>query len=395
MADTEDWRRRRAEELRLHDPAPLPVRPARDRAADDGIEALRPPLEPVRPLVAPTNPPPVRDEISHGDSGTGHGAKPAARRYRQESPIADTTGAVSFADAPLATRRPVASRAPKMSMVARHPLVFGVAIGGALTAAGMLGWLLRVETEPVPVLATAMVQSAPRVSVAAPAIQPDVTLATPGPLTTSAGESERRAGDAPAAPANGMPPLAPKLVPALKAPLPHDAAASAAPPVSSPTSAGQAAKTSLATTKFAAEAKLAATAKATAKPELAVIIEPAFKTKPTTTPIARNDKTSRFAHPAKAVVLPGRGFGPSFNCRRAIAAVNRAICANPTLSALDRQLSQTFYRATAHVDLERNKAIDRDQVDFLNQRAGCNSDECVARVYRQRLAALRQTSRGE
>ena len=389
MADTEDWRRRRAEELRLHDPAPLPVRPARDRPAGDGIEAMRPPVEPVRPLVAPTNPPPLREETSHGDSGIRHSTEPAARRYRQESPVADTTGAVSFADTPFATRRPNASRAPKVSMVARHPLVFGVAIGGALTAAGMLGWLLRVETEPVPVPASAMVQSAPRVSISAPAVQPDVTLATPGRLTTFAGESERRAGDAPAAPANGIPQLAPELIPAVKAPEPQDAPARAAPQVSPPTSAGKAAKTSLASAKLAAEAKLAATAKATAKPELAAIVEPAFKTKPATTPTARNNKTSRFAHLAKAVALPGRGFGPSFNCRRAIAAVNRAICANPKLSALDRQLSETFYRATAHVDLERNKAIDRDQVDFLNQRASCNSDECVARVYRQRLAALR------
>lgn len=104
---------------------------------------------------------------------------------------------------------------------------------------------------------------------------------------------------------------------------------------------------------------------------------------------------SRFLHPAKAVPLPGNSFGPSFNCRRAITAVNRAICASPALSALDRQVSQRFYSATTRVDLEQHKAIDRDQVDFLNQRARCSSDECVASVYRRRLETLHQTAPGD
>lgn len=349
MADSEDWRRQRAESLRLHDAGPLAAPPARDRPPPvDGVEPMRRPV--VQPPVQPPVPAPLLPPVtaaSPGQREPRRGAEPAARRHRPQAPLPG-----SDASAPLAASSIPVSRGPAApSFAARHPLALGSLIAAALAGAGALGWTLRGDTSPVPTIA-------PMARIVAPA-----------------------APAASAAPANR-----------------------AAPPVAAPVAAA-ASLPSMPVSERAVEVVRPENIRDTAAPRTTKPAPSATVTKPPRSPQKRivrassspdrPDVTSRFAHPAKAVALSGRDFHPSFNCRRAIAAVNRAICASPALSALDRQVSQAFYRVTATVDLERHKAIDRDQVDFLNERARCNLDDCVARVYNQRLEALREAAPGE
>lgn len=353
MADSENWRRQRAEELRLHDAGPL-ARASRElQPVVDGVEMMRQPEEvaPSAPAV-PTAVAAPAVEVLQGHSDVRRGAEPAARRYRPQSPL------LSGAGGPL----PPTSAPRWRSSAPRHPILIAAAASAALAGAGALGWLLRAEIPPVsPVGVTAMragsapviprAPTAPAVSVTpSVSIRPDATPA-PAKLAGSATDSTFTA-DAPAI-------------------LPSRTAADTLPRRS----------------RFSSAAS--SITKQPSPETLPVATETTLRT--TSAP----DSTSRFAHPAKAMALPGRNFSPSFNCRRATTSVNYAICASPELSALDRQVSQAFYRVTASVDLERHKAIDRDQTDFLNERARCNSDDCVAAVYRRRLDTLRQADASE
>lgn len=343
MADSEDWRRRRAEELRLHDAGPFAARPARERQPIvDSVEPMRQPVAPVPPSAFVADPLPNRVEPRRG-------AEPAARRHRPQSPLVSGAADAPMASAPDARRL---SGAP--SFAARHPLVLGAGIAAALAGAGALGWMLHAKVEPVRVVVATAAREVP--AAIAPRM-PEAPVSTIG------------AGGLIADPIATVPPTA------MTAPLQKFAVDS------------KPRRTSAAKAAIVAPQLLE-----TGTPEAPAVETPTFLPATARAPKPAADPTSRFAHPAKAVALPGREFSPSFNCRRAIAAVNRAICANPELSALDRQVSQRFYRATASVDLERHKAIDRDQVDFLNERARCNSDDCVAGVYRRRLDALRNAT---
>jgi len=97
--------------------------------------------------------------------------------------------------------------------------------------------------------------------------------------------------------------------------------------------------------------------------------------------------------PARSVALPGRGFRPSFNCRRARASVNRVVCDNAELARLDRQMSADYFAAVRGVDRDTERRIDRDQTEFLNLRGRCNGVACIADSYRERIDQLEQASR--
>ena len=84
--------------------------------------------------------------------------------------------------------------------------------------------------------------------------------------------------------------------------------------------------------------------------------------------------------------------GPSFDCSRVTAAVNRMICASPSLSAADRSLGETF-DTIVHQGGVDEKAIRADEARWLGAlRNACADAPCLARVYAEREAALRRMS---
>ncbi|MBB6228937.1 lysozyme inhibitor LprI family protein [Polymorphobacter multimanifer] len=90
----------------------------------------------------------------------------------------------------------------------------------------------------------------------------------------------------------------------------------------------------------------------------------------------------------RAVAAPGRDFSPSFNCRRATSWVNRMICNDEELAALDVQMSDAYGRAIAAEAPAGKRRIDANQANFLAQRAHCRTLACVDRVYRIRIDEL-------
>ena len=89
---------------------------------------------------------------------------------------------------------------------------------------------------------------------------------------------------------------------------------------------------------------------------------------------------------------PEPSAGPSFDCTRATSQVNRMICASPKLSGADRSLGETFNTVLNQGGVDA-AALRADEAHWLRDvRNACADPACLARVYVQREAALRQKS---
>ena len=79
--------------------------------------------------------------------------------------------------------------------------------------------------------------------------------------------------------------------------------------------------------------------------------------------------------------------GPSFDCARAVTAVERAICADVELAVRDRALSLIYAGFPHHFPFGR-----AGQRRWLAEREACRSHECIRAAYDRRIAALADMS---
>lgn len=87
--------------------------------------------------------------------------------------------------------------------------------------------------------------------------------------------------------------------------------------------------------------------------------------------------------------------GPSFDCARAKGRVTKLICGSPTLSALDRRLSE-HYNALQAQPATDQAALAKDEQRWLRDvRDACADEACIARAYETRDATLLARSRRE
>ncbi len=85
---------------------------------------------------------------------------------------------------------------------------------------------------------------------------------------------------------------------------------------------------------------------------------------------------------AVLAVAPDHTHAASFDCGVARTPVERAICSNPSLGALDSQLAD-LYRAVREAERDSQRA-------WLRQRNECGGDvACLTRQYNERIAQLR------
>jgi uncharacterized protein len=81
--------------------------------------------------------------------------------------------------------------------------------------------------------------------------------------------------------------------------------------------------------------------------------------------------------------------GPSFNCRYARTRGEIAVCRDPALASLDRQMAAQFYRAMAVARPGARVILQRTRNRFLRFRDSCGSDACIAESYRGRMREIR------
>ncbi len=86
---------------------------------------------------------------------------------------------------------------------------------------------------------------------------------------------------------------------------------------------------------------------------------------------------------------------PSFNCRHARTRGEIAVCRNPSLAGLDRQMASQYYRAIAAADRRQRAILTATRDSFLRYRDRCSSDDCIAETYRGRMREIRDIMSGE
>ncbi len=85
---------------------------------------------------------------------------------------------------------------------------------------------------------------------------------------------------------------------------------------------------------------------------------------------------------------------PSFNCRFARSRGEIAVCGDPGLAALDRQMAAQFNTAMAQGDSRQRSLLQRTRSDFLRYRDNCPSNACIAETYRGRIREIRDIAAG-
>lgn len=78
--------------------------------------------------------------------------------------------------------------------------------------------------------------------------------------------------------------------------------------------------------------------------------------------------------------------GASFDCAKAATKVEKMICANPELSALDENLSKTFKEALKATD--DKEQLKKEQFAWMKERNKCQDVECLKIEYENRLTTF-------
>jgi hypothetical protein len=86
---------------------------------------------------------------------------------------------------------------------------------------------------------------------------------------------------------------------------------------------------------------------------------------------------------------------PSFNCRYARTRGEIAVCRDPGLAALDRQMAAQFYRALRAAGPRQRAILTATRDSFLRFRDRCPTNACVAETYRGRMREIRDIMSGD
>jgi uncharacterized protein len=88
-----------------------------------------------------------------------------------------------------------------------------------------------------------------------------------------------------------------------------------------------------------------------------------------------------------AAALPASAQGIS--CGNAVTGVERTICADPDLFQLDNRMSLAYRNAVQGNFGAQRSAIVAQQRVFVLERERCQTETCIGRLTRNRLAELR------
>ncbi|KZC43223.1 MULTISPECIES: lysozyme inhibitor LprI family protein [Rhodanobacter] len=87
---------------------------------------------------------------------------------------------------------------------------------------------------------------------------------------------------------------------------------------------------------------------------------------------------------------PGEAIRASFACNKAHSAVERAICASPTLAGYDRSVVAAYRRALGLAGDDAG-AVKQVQIEWLRSRDACGANaECLSQAMRERVEQLMQ-----
>jgi len=79
---------------------------------------------------------------------------------------------------------------------------------------------------------------------------------------------------------------------------------------------------------------------------------------------------------------------PSFDCDNVSSQGEVAVCSDPGLAALDRQMVASFDRAMAEGDAKQQRLLERTRNRFISYRNRCATNQCVEETYRSRIREI-------
>ena len=79
---------------------------------------------------------------------------------------------------------------------------------------------------------------------------------------------------------------------------------------------------------------------------------------------------------------------PSFDCTNAWREVERDICEDPELAALDRTMAARYFRALKAADPARATLLEQTGAAFIRNRNRCSDADCVVEIYQDRIAEI-------
>jgi len=107
--------------------------------------------------------------------------------------------------------------------------------------------------------------------------------------------------------------------------------------------------------------------------------------------IAAAPEQRRPARASEEFVRPTKvAASPSFNCKHAKTGSEKMVCGSGSLAAADRRMSAVFYSEMASADAEAKRALRRTRDQFLARRERCSTEDCVARIYAERVMEIRR-----
>jgi uncharacterized protein YecT (DUF1311 family) len=90
----------------------------------------------------------------------------------------------------------------------------------------------------------------------------------------------------------------------------------------------------------------------------------------------------------------GPAADPSFNCDNARTRGEIAVCTDPGLANLDRQMASQFNYALSGADAEQRAILGQTRDRFLRFRDNCRTSSCIADAYRGRIREVRDIMNG-
>lgn len=108
----------------------------------------------------------------------------------------------------------------------------------------------------------------------------------------------------------------------------------------------------------------------------------------------QNDSDAEDAASVTEPAPPPRIAQPSFDCSKARTPSEQAVCANPALAALDRQMAAAYNQAMSGATPGRQALLRQTRDHFLGYRDRCPSDRCIANAYEGRIREIDDIATG-
>src|SRR6478672_2182611 len=119
---------------------------------------------------------------------------------------------------------------------------------------------------------------------------------------------------------------------------------------------------------------------------------------PVPVPVPATGATGELAQPAPPVQPapppPTAGTHPSFSCASARTRGEIAVCGDPGLAALDRQMAAQYGRAMAEASPQQQAVLQQTRNRFLGYRDRCPDHSCIGDAYVGRMREIRDIMEG-